>query len=89
MGHAHFSNNKVCIFCEPDRPTSVFFSCEMAVDMARNAWFEVCGVAPHGFQPRKEIRFQEKAYLCISIIQALYSRYFSYIGCFHQLMVCS
>ena len=40
-GHAHFSNGEIRISCELDRPTSVFFNCEMAVNMARKAWFEV------------------------------------------------
>ena len=31
------------ISCKPDRPTLVFFNCEMALNTARNAWFKVCG----------------------------------------------
>ena len=29
-GHAHFSTDEICISCEPDGLTSVFFSCETA-----------------------------------------------------------
>jgi len=36
-GYAHFSNDEICISCEPDRPTSVFFSCETAVNMVRKS----------------------------------------------------
>ena len=43
VGHAHFSTDEIRISCEPDRPTWVFFSCKTAVNMARKAWFEVCG----------------------------------------------
>ena len=91
-GHAHFSNNEMLhISCEPDRPTSVFFSCEMAVNMARKAGFGVCGelLCPV-FNPEKKFAFEQKlTYVCVSVIQAFLSVYFSYMGCFHQLMVSS
>jgi len=88
MCHAYFSNNVIRISCELNRSTLVFFSCEMAVNTARKAWFKVLWrVAPPGFPPRKETRLRAKAYLCTR--ETLFSLYFSYMGCFHQLMVCS
>jgi len=76
----------MCISCEPNRPTWMFFSCEMAVNTARKAWFEVCREWFHMiFNPERK----EKAYLCVCETQALLSLYFSYMGCFHQLMVFS
>ena len=53
-GYAHFSNKEIRISCEPDRPTSVFFSCETAVNIARKAWFEVCGESLHRFSTQKK-----------------------------------
>ena len=44
MGHAHFSTDEIPISCELDRLIWVYLSCEMAVNMARKAWFEVYGV---------------------------------------------
>jgi len=47
--------------CEPDRPTSVFFSCGTAVNMARNAWLEACGELLHlVFNPEKKPAFEQK-----------------------------
>ena len=87
-GHTHFSTYKIHIFsCEPDRPSWVLFSCEMAVNTARKAWFEVCGELPH--TARKKEHLWAKVYQCLSEIQALFSLNFSYMGCFNQLMVCS
>jgi len=89
-GSPHFSNDEICISCEPDRPTSVLFYWETAVNKARKACFKICKrVAPPGFQPREQTRFRAKAYLCVSVMQALFSLSFTHIGCFHQLMVCS
>ena len=53
--------------------------------LVRNLW----RVDIPGFQPRKVTHLQAKAYLGVSVIQALFSLYFSYMGCFHQLIVCS
>ena len=82
-GHNHFLNDKIRDSCEPDRPTSGFFSCETAVNTARNACFEVCG---ESLLTQKSKPPQAKAYLCVSVI---FSLYFSYMGYFHQLMICS
>ena len=49
----------------------MFFSSEMEVNMARKAWCEV-----YGELLQKETCFQAKAYLCVSIILALYSLFF-------------
>ena len=46
--YAHFLYDDICTSCDHDRPTSVFFSCETAINMARNAWFKICG---ESFQP--------------------------------------
>ena len=85
MGPAHFSNDKIRISCEPDRPTSVFFSCKIQLRKPGSK------SDPPDFQPRKETRLWEKVtYAYVSVIWALFSLYFSYVGCFHhQLMVCS
>ena len=85
-GHAHFSNDRIRISCEPDRPTLVFFSCKTAVNTTRNAWFDVCGELLHPvFNPEKKPTFEQK----LTFTQALFSLYFLDMGCFHQLMVCS
>jgi len=82
-GHTHFSTDKLHISCESDSPTWVFFSCETAVNTARKAWFKVCKESLHTvFNPERNSPLS-KTY------QALFSLYFSYMGCFHQLMVCS
>ena len=41
------------------------------------------------FSAQKRTCLQAKAYLCISVIQALFSLYFLYMGYFHQLVVFS
>ena len=76
------SNDKVHISCEPDRPTLVFFSCEMAVNTAKKAWFQVCGelLRPIFNQTRNPPLSKS-----LPVIQALF---LAHIGCFHQLMVC-
>jgi len=72
VGYADFSNNEIRIYCEPDRPSSVFFSCEMAVNMARKAWSKVCPV----FNLEKKTSLQVKAYLYVGVTRALFSLYF-------------
>ena len=37
MGHTHLLNDEICNFWEPDRCTSVFFSCRMPENSARKA----------------------------------------------------
>ena len=51
----------------------------------RKAGFEVC---THSFRSGKETYLLAKAYLCVSVIQALFGLYFLYTGCFYNLMVC-
>ena len=53
----------------------VFFSCEMAENMAKSV--ESC--YKPGFQLTKETCLQAKACLCISAIQPFFSLYFSYV----------
>ena len=60
------------------RPATVFFSCEMAENTTK---FEVrkellCLVL-------KETHLQAIAYQRVSVIQALFSLYFLYMGCFY------
>ena len=88
-GHSHFLNNEIHDSCEPDRPTLVFFGCKAAVNTARNACFKVCGESLYPVLTQKRNPPREKAYLCISVIQALFSLYFLCMGCFHQLMIYS
>ena len=52
-GHAHLSNDKIRISYEPDRPTSVFFSSKIAVDMAGKAWFNFGGKLLRQFSTHK------------------------------------
>ena len=89
MGHSHFSTNDICISCEPDRPTWVLFSCKTTVNTSRKSWFEVCSESLCTVFNTERTHLWTKAYQCLSEIQALYSLYFSYMGCFYQLMVCS
>ena len=46
-GHLHFSNNNICISCEPDRPTSVFFSWRTPEKPTMKARLDNCGESPH------------------------------------------
>ena len=49
------------VWCQPDKPALVFFSCEMSVNMARKAWFEVCGESLYPvFNPEKKSAFKQK-----------------------------
>ena len=59
-GSCHFSNEEMSghISCKPDRPTLVFFNCDMALNTVRNAWFKVCGESLRPvFNPEKKPTF--------------------------------
>ena len=78
------------ISCEPDMlPTSVFFISETAVNTASKVDSKSVESCPARFSAQKKLAFEQKAYLCISVMQALLSLYFLYMGFFHQLMVSS
>ena len=83
MDHVHFSTDKRCTSCEPHRPIWVFFSCEMAVNTARKACFEVCGVSLHTvFNPERNLPLSKSPPVCkcnTAFVQPL----------FLKLMVCS
>ena len=59
-----------------------FFSRKMPEKSTREAGLKA--VMP-SFQPRKETHLQAKAYLYISHLEALFSLYFLYKGCFCHL----
>ena len=86
MGHANFRSDEIHISWEPERPNQMFFSCRTPENSTWKARLKVCGKLAHPFFDRKQTNLQAKAYLCINVMQALFSLY---TGCFHNLMVCS
>ena len=75
-------------FLGATRPAMCFFSCEMAKNTTRNV--EVCEESLHPvFNSEKKPTFEKNLPVRECNVQALFSLYFSYVGCFYQLMVCS
>ena len=83
-GHVHYLNNEIRISWVPMRPSTVFFSCKMPEKLTRKAGLEVCGwsLCPI-FNPEKKPTFEQKL-ICMYVnhLEALFSLYFSYKGCF-------
>ena len=82
MGYIHFSNDEIPIYCEPDRPTLVLYSCEMAVNTTRKPGGDLLGLV----STQKRNPPLSKS---LPVCKCSTGFIFLHMDCFHQLMVCS
>jgi len=76
--HTHFSNDEICISCEPERPTSVFlfFSCKMVINTTKKHGLKSVESRSAWFSTQKRNSPLSK---CLPVRKSLFSLYFLYI----------
>jgi len=85
MGHAHFSNDKVRISWLHMGLVRLFSVVECLKNRPEKLALKSVDGHYAPFSTRKEIHLRAKAYLYVSHLEALFSLYFLYKGCFCHL----